>query len=421
MRKLWAIIRNEYLTNVRRPSFLAGALGMPLMIGAIFLLSTTLATQSADRPLEDFARVGYVDRSAESLLEPDVIPEEAVGRFERFDSLEAARAALDAGEIGVYFEVTANYLQDGRINVYSIQPVPEAITDRIDSMMLQNLLANVDTPIPAERFESATGELTVRALDTNRTVSGDGLVLLFLLPLLFGMFMVFSSMTTSSFMMYSLVEEKTNRIMEVLVTSVRPMQLLGGKILGLGLVGLTQVAIIIGMLLVVLGLAQQTDFLNGLSLPLDVLLVALVFFVLSFLMMSSLQAGLAVLVGSEQEGSQLTGLLILPFMIPLFAMVAFITEPNGTLAQVLTFIPFTAPMTVVFRMSMTVVPLWEIVASIAITALATVLLIWLSARVFRWGMLLYGKKFSPMGILKAIRPGSGGAVQTTAPITREGL
>jgi ABC-2 type transport system permease protein len=138
-------------------------------------------------------------------------------------------------------------------------------------------------------------------------------------------------------------------------------------------------------------------------------------------MMSSLQAGLGVLVGSEQEGSQITGLLILPFMIPLFLMFSFVTDPNGTVPQILSFIPFTAPMSMVFRMSMGTVPAWEIVLSIVIATIATIFFVWLAARVFRWGMLLYGKKFSPMGILKAIRPGSGATVQTTAPVTREGL
>lgn len=421
MKKLWAIIKREYLINVRRPSFIASTLGLPLIILVSFVISGTLATNEANRPVDELATVGYVDRSPEQVLSADIIPDEMQGRMTRYDSDEAARAALESETIGVYFEVTENYMNDGRINVYSLQPVPEALQDRIVSMITANLVANVDTSIPFERFDDPVDELTVRALDSGRTVSGDGVIFLFMLPIMVGLFLVLTSITSSSFMMYSVVEEKTNRIIEVLVTSVKPMELLAGKVIGLGFVGLTQVAILLTMAFIGLGIARQYEFLAGLAIPTDLLIVAILYFMLSYLMMSALQAGLGVLVGSEQEGSQLTGLLILPYFIPLFAIIVFFENPNGPVAVVMSMLPFTGPLSMLFRMGVTAVPAWQIILSLVVTAASAIFFIWASARVFRWAMLLYGKKFEPMNLIRSIFRGKSGAIATTAPKTQENV
>src|SRR5262249_32410961 len=140
--------------------------------------------------------------------------------------------------------------------------------------------------------------------------------------------------------------EKTNRIMEILITSVTPMQMLLGKIIGLGALGLTQLTVwvVAGGLLIRFG--QAAPALNGITFPTDLLLVFGVYFILSYFLLASLLAGLGAIAGSEQESRQYSGVISVLFVIPVALIVVFINDPNGTVPTILSFIPFTAPMSI---------------------------------------------------------------------------
>ncbi|MEZ4671655.1 MAG: ABC transporter permease [Anaerolineae bacterium] len=219
-----------------------------------------------------------------------------------------------------------------------------------------------------------------------------------------------SSNVTSGFLMNGIVEERTSRIMEILVTSVTPLQMLLGKILGLGALGLTQLVVwgIAGAVLI--GAGQTLPFLKGVSFPLDMAVIFVVFFVLSYFLLASLMAGLGAVAGSEQESRQYSTVLSLVFVIPMIMITTFITDPNSPLAVALTFIPVTAPMTVLLRMGFGSVPLWQIILSLVILFASSVFVVWASARVFRWALLLYGKRITVREIWRVIRYSPEGAV-----------
>jgi ABC-2 type transport system permease protein len=211
-----------------------------------------------------------------------------------------------------------------------------------------------------------------------------------------------SSNVTSGFLMGGIVEERANRIMEILITSITPMQLLMGKIMGLGTLGLTQLIIwgAAGAILVRFG--QQFPFLNGISFPIDMMVVFVIFFLVSYFLLASLMAGIGAVVGSEQESRQFASLLSLILVIPFFFLTTFINNPSSPLALALTFIPFTAPMTILLRMGFSSVPLWQLAISFVILVLTSLFVIWASARVFRWGLLLYGKRIGIREVLRVI-------------------
>ncbi|MCS7071763.1 MAG: ABC transporter permease, partial [Anaerolinea sp.] len=284
MTKLWLIARHEYWLNVRRPGFLFSTFAMPIILGIVMVIIANISIQSE----EDTGRIGqsgYIDHSgvlAAGIAEP--------ADFIRMTSEDEARAALEAGTIGAYFVVSPDYLQTGSIAVVSATDVPEALLDAFDEYLRANLGRAVDARL-LERLRSPV-DLEVHTLDNDRTITEDGVFGLFLAPVVFVLVFIFGTQATSAYLMSGVVEEKSNRLMEILTTSVTPFQLLFGKIVGLGLLGLTIVIVWVGGAAVVIALIGDASFMSGVSLPADLLVVGLIYFVLTYFLVSSLMAGI---------------------------------------------------------------------------------------------------------------------------------
>jgi ABC-2 type transport system permease protein len=129
----------------------------------------------------------------------------------------------------------------------------------------------------------------------------------------------------------------------------------------------------------------------------------LVYFILSYFLLSSLMAGLGAIAGSAEESRQFSSIISLVWVVPFFFITTLISEPNSPLAVAFTLIPFTAPMTVLLRMGLSSVPAWQLAASIIILLLSALLVVWASAKVFRWALLLYGKRITLREIWQVIR------------------
>lgn len=399
MNKMWLIARREYLYNLRRPAFLFAVFGAPLFTFFMWFIIFTLILNSAN-DVESVGKVGYVDQAG--LLANPVFPKDGADRFVAFADETTARAELDARTIGAYFVLPAAYLQNGFVPVYSYGGSPEALKSEIEALLLANLSQKLPADVPLERIQNPV-ELTVHANDSGRDLTEANLPALIFIPMVFAFVFLIAAGVTSGYLMNGIVEERTNRIMEVLVTSVTPMQLLGGKILGLGALGLTQIVIwlVAGVLLIRFG--QNIPALNGIVFPVDLMIVLLVYFVLAYFLLAAIQAGIGALVGSEEESRQYASILSILFIIPFFFIGTFMSEPSGTMAVILSFIPFTAPMTMLLRLGFGAVPAWQLAASVLILLVTTVLIVWLSARVFRWALLRYGKHFSLRDVWRGLR------------------
>jgi ABC-2 type transport system permease protein len=240
------------------------------------------------------------------------------------------------------------------------------------------------------------------------------------MPLFFATILLISSTTTSGFLMSGLVEEKTNRVIEVLVTSVTPMQLLTGKIVGLFLLGLTQILILLVIGFVGVVIAQQSDSTSSIVFPLDLVVLGIIYYLLSYFILASVMAGVGAIAGSEQESRQLSVFITLPFILPLFFIVNFFMDPNGNLAVFLSLFPLTAPMAVLMRVGITAVPAWQIILSILLMVITSVVLVWAAAKIFRWGLLLYGKRLNPLELLRVLLRRNPPAMVTSVPQSNEG-
>jgi ABC-2 type transport system permease protein len=187
-------------------------------------------------------------------------------------------------------------------------------------------------------------------------------------------------------------------VIEILLSSVKPEQLLAGKIIGLCGAGLTQIAAWLTIVVV-----PALYFLPFLNLRWDQLFVALIFFPLGYLVFGSLMGGTASLGNNMRESQQASMIWTFSAILPLMLFPAIIAQPNGTLARVLSYIPLTAPGTIMLRIGATRVPLWDIALSAAILIASLFLIIRLSAKLFRMGTLMYGKKPSVVEIVRWLR------------------
>jgi ABC-2 type transport system permease protein len=197
---------------------------------------------------------------------------------------------------------------------------------------------------------------------------------------------------SSTFLMSGVVEEKSNHIMEILVTSITPYELLTGKLLGLGALGLIQMLVWIVLAVIGIQFSDNLEFLSGIALPLDFLVIVLVFFVLTYFLYSSVLAGIGAVMGSEQESRTYAGAVSLLIGVPFFFVSVLIFNPDSPIFTFMLFFPFTAAMTYMLKYPFTGVPFWQVMMSLSILTFSTILVTWAAAKVFRWALLLYGKK-----------------------------
>jgi ABC-2 type transport system permease protein len=395
MRKAWLVAKREYLYNVKRRSFLFAAFGVPLMVVVIMAIVTTLVVD-AESNIEQVGMVGYVDLAG-VLDDPVDVPED----FRAYATEEEAQVALEGGEIGAYFVIAPDYMDTGNVQLVSEGDMPEALTDTFDEFLIRNLGDELD-PALLERLSESVN-LSIQTLDNGRVIRDNAIVALIIMPIVFTIVFIIASQTTSGYLMSGVVEEKSNRIMEILVTSITPLQLLFGKIIGLGALGLTQLVIWIGGAVIIMALGQNLSFLAGVTVPPDLIVIGLIYFLLDYFLFGSIMAGIGAVVGSEQESRQIAGVFGFVTAIPFFFVVAFITDPNGTAATFLTLFPLTSPIAVIIRLGFGSIPTWQLILSITLLALTTVFAVWASARIFRWSLLLYGKRPSLREVLRVLR------------------
>jgi ABC-2 type transport system permease protein len=189
----------------------------------------------------------------------------------------------------------------------------------------------------------------------------------------------------------SVIEEKTSRVFEVMLSKARPSEMMAGKVIGVGAVGLTQIAIwIIVGLTVAKRLLAGTD-IDFLPSPFQ-LVCFVIFFTLGYLLYSSIAAALGAMTNSEQELQQMNMFLMLPLIACGVVIFRVVTDPDGPLSVVMSFIPFCTPLIMYTRIIVHQPPLWQIAISIVLLLATIYILLWLASRIYRVGVLMYGKK-----------------------------
>ena len=212
----------------------------------------------------------------------------------------------------------------------------------------------------------------------------------------------------SGTLLQSVSEEKENRVVEVLITSVSPLALMTGKVLGLGATGLLQVGIwlVSFLALFVPRIVSAFPDIGDLALSPGLAAAIVVFFLAGYFVFAVVMAGISAATVSAREASSLSSIVLLPALAPLILASLISLAPNGPFARILTFIPFTAPATMMIRLGVTDVALWEIALCLGVTVASGLALLWLSARVFRAGILIYGQRMTLRRLWLAVRHAS---------------
>lgn len=398
MSKTWLVLKNEFLTTIRRKSFIIGLLILPLISGIMVLVlnrygdkATDIAAQVFAPPTGDVIE-GYVDHSGLiTALPPDRVP---AGRLTAFATEDEAKAALSSGEITGYYVVPADLIQNGKVTYFrsDFNPFGGMDQSNIFNYVLNYNLVGQDL-WRADRVGSPY-VLSKESISTQPVRDSDN-PLSFFLPYAVTMLFYIMILTSASYMLNSVTLEKQNRVLEILMSSIKPSEMLVGKITALALVGLVQTLVWAGTGLVFLRLSGTAlNIPPAFQLPLSFLFWSVIYFLLGYFLYATLLAGVGALVKNLQEASQATTVAIIPLVIPIIFLSALVDAPNSGLAVTLSLIPFTAPVTMMTRISAVSVPAWQIAASIALLLLTIFLAMRAVSGMFRAQTLLSGQAFS---------------------------
>lgn len=407
MKKILLVLKYEFRYVISRRSFILSLFLLPLISSVAVLIMSSSQNSGANAagnaisqvfaPQEKITLEGFVDPANWV----KTIPAWYQDRFQRYDTENDARAAMEKGTIQGYYLVSTDYLDSGAVEYVrtDYSPVSGLETSGIfEDVLNYNLL---DDPALYQRF-NAPYQLTFEYTSSARNFDENNGAA-FVVPYVMMMLLFITTFTSASMLLNNITDEKKNRVLEVLMTSITPLQMLTGKIIALGLVGFLQVTVWGATGLMVMRLSGQSlNIPQNMQIAPATILWGLVFFVLGYLLYASFMAGIGALVSNLKEASQVTMLVVLPAVVPMMLSSIVITRPDSLVPVILSIFPLTASVTMMTRMAATQVPIWQVLLSAALL-LATALLVLRSvAGMFRAQNLLSGQAFSAKVFFRAL-------------------
>lgn len=451
MKKLWVIVKREYLQRIRTKGFIISCVIGPILMVSFMVLPGLLLRISRG----EATKVAVVDLTGklyegvrESILtnrererDEDAPQAEAASgtptpdneaqlrqaanvvgatRYEveqvKADNrpLEEIKNELNArvrkGELGVYIVLPENILEEGRAEYYG-----RNVTDVITTSQLRHSLNRAvveqrlrDANIDQNRVRRLSQEIRMETTKVSEgglvRDSGGG----FGLAMFIGLFIYTAILMYGQVILSAVVEEKTTRISEVLFSSVRPFYLIMGKLIGVSLVAITQYAIwaVAFGLFALYGVGMLAA--RGMEVPLppvslSLVIYGLVFFIVGFLMYATIYVLVASMVTTEKEAGQMVLPVIFLSIISVSMALPIIRNPNSAFAFWFSIAPFFSPITMLVRIVAETPPFWQIALSLGIGLATVVLFVWLAARIYRVGMLMYGKSASLPEVMRWMR------------------
>jgi ABC-2 type transport system permease protein len=421
MRKIWTILKSEFWRRVRTKGFILSTLLAPAGLVALMVLPGLLAFWAASGGADDAPTVVVADET-ERLL-PDL--KEHAGDAYQFEPrpdgtpTDSLRSAVLNGDYDAFLVLPQSLLNgQGEARYYSTES--SGFTERfrlgdfVEDAVRDVRLDAEGTPVSVRAIMDASVPVQMRRLTTEGE-EGGGAVLT-AIGFAMGFLIYMMVFIYGQFVMQGVIEEKATRVVEVVVSSVRPFQLLLGKVLGIGAMALSQV--VLWSVCVVAGLAfaaplmalfiDPTDLdlpqgaeaeammeATGITLPtvpVSLLVWFVLFFAGGYLLYSSLFAAAGSAVEQQQDAQSLVFPITIPLLIPIVFAQFIIESPNSSLAVWLSGVPFFSPILMPIRIAAGAAPFWQILLAFVLLMITFLAMIWLSARIYRTGILMYGKK-----------------------------
>jgi ABC-2 type transport system permease protein len=407
LRLTYLVAKRDYLRTVRRRGYIFGTLLLPLGIAALMAISTLL---SVDR-FESGTSGAIVIVNASDIPIADVA--EGPIRLTTMSAPEAA-ARLEDGEIREYFVVPADVRISARVTRVGTDGGPGASLSQLGSQdssgelvsyLLRGAILEEAGLTPEAAALILRGVSITTVTPDGDEVSGLDVAAGIAVPLVFvGLFML-SIFITSGYLLQSVTEEKENRVIEIVLSSVPTVPLMGGKILGLGGAGLTQVGIwVVTALLAIPLLSSQIPDLGPIRVDGTILGLALTYFVLGYLVYGTIFAAIGAMAPGNREAQQYSGFLGFFAAIPFILFSVFLTDPTSPLVIALALFPLTSPTSMLLILGISGQIPWPLVgASLTSLVLFALLATWASARIFRATVLLYGVRPSVAQLVSAVR------------------
>ncbi len=422
MRKLWLVFKREYLTRVRSKAFIISTVAVPLVTVGYFIFIAAIASRHADRTLK-IAIVDHTGGLAPSVSkglakklpngQPEFMVTQAIDRPEAQDpAVRDLLAQVRQGRLDAYLVLPKGTLEGAAAEFHTKNP-----GDLVRTASLQRALNDA---VIAQRLKDRgidTGDVgkIVRGLDLKMVKvtqqgeaeeKGQTFFTAIIAAMVLYMTMVIYGVST----MRSVLEEKTTRIVEILASSIAPFQLLSGKILGVGAAALTQYLIwtVSGGVLAAYGSTMASTLRPdapqiSIHLPASLLVYLVLYFLGGYFLYASLFAAIGSMVSSEQDAQQLQLPVTIPIILSIMLFNLVLRDPNSTTSVVLSLIPLFSPTLMLFRIALQTPPFWQIALSLVLLALTTAGTVYLSGRIYRVGILMYGKRPSLVEVARWLR------------------
>ena len=413
--RIFVVARREFLTTVRRKAFLLTLIGTPAYFALITFISAGAEVRERHQALDELRRVGVVDSTglfanAESEIRTEIAADAM--RFGRrslapaaplafrtrlrfYPDQATAETALRGGEINQAIVIPPDYLATGHVRRYARSNNLFSSSDRrvVAAWLARNLVrGRVDSLIAVRVARPAENE-ALFALNRGGEfeLKDDAREIVdFMLPMFFSLLLGLSIIIGGQYLLQGVAEEKESRILESLMCQVSAEELMAGKLFGLGAVGLLVIGTWVGT-----GLAASGPMLAMLPihLPVGLLALAVVYFVLGYLFFGSIMTGIGAITNNMREAQQFAVWFTFANFVPFIMITTILGRPDSMLAQILSLFPPTAATAMMLRLTApsSMVPPWQIAVSVGLLAAAGWFALQVAARVFRMGLLMYGK------------------------------
>jgi len=398
------ILRHEFLHTIKKKGFILLTFAIPALV--LLGIGVIKVASSVAAPPPAVTRIGYVDHIGGF----DPLYELAASELIRMESEDAATDALTEGAIDEYFVIPADYVATGTVARYTLEKEltpPPAVESAIEGFLDSNLLASEVPPELIGRVLTPVQVVTTTLTAEGAVAEDQGGFINFIVPAFFGALMAIALNVSANYVLQSLGEEKENRLMEILLSTVSPGQLLTGKLLGRGAAGLLQVlfwAISIPLLLR-LGSATLGGMLSSIEVTPGLLVLGVVYFVLGYLLFAVVALAIAAICSTVREAQGIAPLFTLAAVVPFWLISLLMFFPDSPIWVVFSLVPFSAPVLVMLRLGITGVPVWQLVASMAVLVASVLGGLWIAAKLLRIYLLMYGKRPRLREIVRALRAG----------------
>ncbi len=405
MKKTFRVFRNELIRTITRPSFIISLLIFPFIMGVVTFVTSTQEDPASSPAITALTgktgelHEGYVDLSG---LIKALPPEVDAGSLTYYVDIASANQAIANGTINAYYVVPEDYLQTGKVNYVRADFNP--LSGLENSIMFRDVLQYNLFGGDLKTADRYWNPIQVTEIHLEESATRDATnPMSYLLPYFVGLILYVVIISSASLLLNSISTEKENRVIELLMASAAPQQIMNGKILALGVVGFLQTVFWAGSGLIVLNIFNQNTILAG-SLYLDPILIlwVVLYFLLGYAIYASLMAGVGALAPGMKEASQATMLVVMPLLLPLILSPSFSMTPDNAFSVALSIIPFTAPVSMITRLTAGSVPPWQLALSLCLMLITAILVIRVVAGLFRAQTLLTGQNFNMLIFFKAL-------------------